>query len=33
VEFRVDRTIGALTPTGTDLKTSNPMCVVFVPAQ
>lgn len=33
VEFRVDRGTGALTPTGTDLKVSIPMCVVFVPAQ
>jgi 6-phosphogluconolactonase (cycloisomerase 2 family) len=33
VEFRVDRGSGALMPTGTDLKTSIPMCVVFVRAQ
>jgi 6-phosphogluconolactonase len=33
VEFRVDRGTGALTATGADLKTSIPMCVVFVPAQ
>jgi 6-phosphogluconolactonase len=31
-EFRVDKTTGALTPTGLDLKISSPMCVVFVPA-
>jgi 6-phosphogluconolactonase len=33
VEFHVDRGTGALTPTGVDLKTSIPMCIVFVPAQ
>src|SRR5215471_7139600 len=33
VEFSVDRGTGALTPTGAALKTSVPMCVVFVPAQ
>jgi 6-phosphogluconolactonase len=32
-EFRVARGSGALMPTGTDLKTSIPMCVVFVRAQ
>jgi 6-phosphogluconolactonase len=30
-QFRVDKTSGALTPTGLDLKISTPMCVVFVP--
>jgi 6-phosphogluconolactonase len=32
-EFRVDKTSGALTPTGLDLKISTPMCLVFVPAR
>ncbi|HEY7338004.1 MAG TPA: lactonase family protein [Bryobacteraceae bacterium] len=32
VEFRVDRGTGMLTPIGADLKISNPMCAVFVPA-
>jgi len=32
-EFRVNRTTGALSPTGVDLKLSIPMCVVFAPAQ
>jgi 6-phosphogluconolactonase len=33
VVFRIDRNTGRLTPTGDDLKTPSPVCLLFVPAQ
>src|SRR5260370_5349924 len=33
VVFRIDQETGRLTPTGDDLKTPSPVCVLFLPAQ
>ena len=33
VLFRIDQKTGRLTPTGDDLKTPSPVCVIFLPAQ